>query len=277
MPELADQIDAIVKRFIDAGGKAVINSAIDLESCHSILDQSNQYDVVYPTFGIHPEVLVPGSDVYISASSTKWISKNLDQLHRLFKINSGKVVAVGECGLDYYWLKKEKVAEKDKVIRMQKDLLVNQISLAVDLDLPIVLHCRDEMGDKQCEAELLELVVKSGRGKLKGIFHSYTGSLSYLEDILNLGFYVSFNGIVTYKNADNVRELLAAVPDDRLLIESDSPLLSPSRERSMGIKVGEPAFVKSVGDFIAKRRGLRAEKLWEIIEKNFADLFRIEV
>lgn len=273
-PEISDQIDAVVSRFVNAGGEFIINSGVDLESNQIVLDQSRKFKEVLPTVGLHPEITVPGSEIHRSSITTDWIEKNIQQLHALLSSHNN-IVAIGECGLDYYWVKKERLSDQDMdhIFCQQKVLFSRQIELAREFDLPLVIHCRDEFGDKQCEEEILELLVKVGNSRIKGIFHSYTGSLHYLEDILALGFHVSFNGIITYKTADNVRKLMDAVPDDRLLIESDSPFLVPQKRRSEGIKVGEPVFVDEVVEYIAKRKGIKVKSLWNIVRENVYRIF----
>lgn len=270
--QLIDQIEQILKNFTDEGGRIIVNSPVDLESVINSLGFTSKHSQIYTTAGIHPEITISGGDIYVSAVSNNWIEKNIEQLSTILDKHS-EIIGIGECGLDYYWVKKERLENREKIFSLQKKLLELQLKLAIKHDLPVVLHCRDLAGDKQCEAELIKLIIKTGKGKLKGIFHSYTGSLSYLEQILAHGFYVSFNGIVTYKNAENVRELLDNTPLDRLFIESDAPLLVPNRERSAGIKLGEPAHVKSVAEFVAQKKGVTSDRLWSIIGENFEKLF----
>lgn len=271
-PGLADQLDSVVKRFVKADGEFIINSGVDLESNQIVLDQAREFKEILPTVGLHPEITVPGSDIHISGITTVWIEKNIRQLRILLR-DHGNVVAIGECGLDYYWVKKERLSSPDRIFRQQKDLFSRQIELAREFDMPLVIHCRDEFGDQQCEAEILELLVKVGSSRIKGVFHSYTGSLHYLKDILALGFHISFNGIITYKTADNVRKLMDAVPDDRLLIESDSPFLVPQKRRSDGIRIGEPAFVDEVAGYIAERKGIDVKSLWITVRENVYQVF----
>jgi TatD DNase family protein len=270
--QIKDKLEDIIANFKKAGGKYIVNSAIDLESACIVLDQTRQFSEIIPTVGIHPEVFIPGADIYLSNANSKWIKNNLDELELLLE-KYGDIKAVGECGLDYYWVKKQKIAEKQTIFDLQKEMLTGQIKLAKKHSLPLVIHCRDMRDDKQCEAELLELIVKEANSCISGVFHSYTGSLSYLDDILALGFYISFNGIVTYKSAENVRDILQKVPLDRILIESDSPFLAPQKKRSAGIKVGEPAFVDEVAEFAADLKGISKRQLWKAVEENFNELF----
>ncbi len=271
---LDEKLEDLMTRFKEAGGEYILNSAIDLNSACKVLAQARQYEEIVPTVAVHPETLIPGADIHISNANGKWIKNNLDELSKILEKHED-IVAIGECGLDYYWIKRENIPERSEIFKLQKDLFTGHIELAQEYNLPLVIHCRDERGDKQCEAEILELLVKKGNSCIKGVFHSYTGSLSYLKDILALGFYVSFNGIVTYKNADNVRELLHEVPLDRLLLETDSPFLVPHRSRSAGIKIGEPAFVREVGSYVADSKEISEKKLWGQVRSNFKDLFEL--
>jgi TatD DNase family protein len=269
---LDEKLEDIMTRFKQAGGDYILNSAIDLKSSCKVLAQARQYEEIVPTVAVHPETLIPGADIYISSANGKWIKNNLEELDKILdKYQS--VAAIGECGLDYYWVKRENIPERNKIFELQRDLFAGHIEPSKQYNLPLVIHCRDERGDKQCEAEILELLVKKGNSCINGVFHSYTGSLSYLKDILALGFYVSFNGIVTYKNADNVRELLDEVPLDRLLLETDSPFLVPYRSRSAGVKTGDPAFVKEVGSYVADFKGINEKRLWNQVRSNFENLF----
>jgi TatD DNase family protein len=262
----------IVQRFVEKGGEYIVNSAIDLATSCVVLDQAEKFAEVLPTIGIHPETFIPGADIYLANANGKWIKNSIEELNKMFT-RFDDIVGVGECGLDYYWVKKEGILEHEKIFQLQKDALKAQIHLAKEYDLPLIVHCRDMPGDKQCEADILELIVKEGNSCVRGVFHSYTGSLSHLKDILALGFYVSFNGIVTYRSADNVRELLGHVDLDKILIESDSPLLSPQKKRSAGKKIGEPVFVDEVAEYVADLKDISKAELWKVVGNNFQKVF----
>lgn len=272
--QLAAELDKVINRFINAGGKSIINCGIDMESNQIVIEQSAKYDQIIPAVGLHPELFVPGSDIYRSCADKKWIDKNIKFLEELLERHKASIVAIGECGLDYYWVKDQNLPNRKNIFKLQKYLFESQIKLAHKYNLPMIIHCRDEFGDKQCEAEILKLLVQTGKSCVPGLFHSYTGSLHYLKDILNLCFYVSFNGIVTYKGANNVRELLASVPDERLLIETDAPYLVPNALRSKGMRTCEPFMIEEVGAYISKSRNISENDLWILVEKNFKALFR---
>ncbi|MEA3357564.1 MAG: TatD family hydrolase [Patescibacteria group bacterium] len=274
-PELTDNMDELITRFTNAGGKYILSCGVDPETNQTELELAANYDCVLPALGLHPEIVIPGTEIYNPAVNYDWIDTNVDELRKIIpKYNS--IIAIGECGLDYYWVKRERIPNPTKIFDLQKHLLSGMLKLATEFKLPMVLHCRDENGDKQCEADILDLLVNTAGSSVKGVFHSYTGSLSYLEDILGLGFYVSVNGIVTYKNAENVRKILDTVPNDRLFIETDSHYLVPHKYRSSGIKICEPKFIDEIADFVARKRDISVETLWNFVEANFHKLYQIE-
>lgn len=263
----------VLKRFKDAGGLYVINAAVNPETTHKSIALALQYPgLLYTTVGLHPEIAVPGSEDFFEGISMKWIDSQYEMFNSLISEYSS-VVGVGECGIDYFAVKRERMLSLQRIQEQQHMLFTSCIKLAKETDKPLVVHCRDSEGDKQAEAECLELLVKHGGASIRGVFHSYTGSLDYLDDILNLGFYVSFNGIVTYRNAENVREILVKVPLDRILLETDAPLLVPHRLRSSGIKMCEPLFVQEVAETVAKRKNVSVAKLWEQVKTNSKKLF----
>lgn len=268
-----DQLQEVISRFVKSGGKYIVNAGIDLKSCCKVIDQARRFSEILPALAIHPETLIPGADIHVSNANGKWIKNNLDELDKMLEKNDD-IAAIGECGLDYYWVKKQDLPGRNSIFQNQKDLFTGHIDLAHKYGLPMVIHCRDKRGDKQCEEEILDLLVKKGNSCNRGVFHSYTGSLHYLKDILALGFYITFNGIVTYKSADNVRELLEEVPLERILIETDSPFLVPQKSRSAGVRVGEPAFVKEIGKYVAEIKNVSIERFWEAVEENFQKVFK---
>lgn len=269
--DMLGDIAAVIERFSAEGGKYIINSAADLSSSHDVIAQAIEHSELKPTVGLHPELVVPGTDIFVCGIDESWIKTNIAEIRSLLKKHT-EIVAIGECGLDYYWIKRERLGDRKDLFDIEKKLFIEHVILAQEFKLPLIIHCRDEDGDKQAEAEIIDLLVRYGPS-VKCLFHSYTGSLSYLEDILGLGAYVSFNGIVTYKNADNVRTILHEVPFDRLMIETDSPWLVPNKHRSVGIQVCEPMYVKETALFVAQEKGVTVERLWKQVEENSERLF----
>ena len=235
------------------------------KKCVDIAEKYSTPDIaIYASVGLHPQE--GQSDVkrlglYQCINTLKQITSS-----------SNKIVAVGECGLDYYLAEGKQVTseeEKDK----QRKLFVEQIKLAKELDLPLLLHCRngwDEIFD------LLSTVNRSPREageSITGLFHSWTGDWQAAKKALDLGFYISFSGILTFKNAPQVHEVAKKVPLDRVLLETDSPFLSPEPLRG---KTNSPKNVKIVAEFLAKLRGQSLDRIGEVTTNNASKLFKLE-
>jgi len=173
-----------------------------------------------------------------------------------------EVVAVGECGLDYWYENSPRAA--------QRDAFAWQVALARELDLPVSIHVRDRGDDAY--TELLERWRSEGQGEVEGVLHCYTGSLDFARHALDTGLSVSFSGIVTFPKADDLREVARALPLDRLLVETDAPFLAPVGHRG---KRNEPAWVGRVGQTIAELHGVSAEAVAEATTRNARRLFRL--
>lgn len=169
------------------------------------------------------------------------------------------VVAVGEIGLDYHY---------DMPRPQQRDLFAEQLGWAVEHDLPVVVHSRE------AEEDVVAAIRDAGAadGRLRGVIHCFTESRSMAEAVLQLGLYVSFSGILTFKNAADLRETAAVVPLDRLLIETDSPYLAPQPYRG---RRNEPAFVGAVADCVAEIHGVDAAEVADVTARNCRKLFRL--
>ena len=169
-----------------------------------------------------------------------------------------RVIAIGECGLDYHYDKSDRAAQRE---RFQA-----HIDAARQSGLPLVVHTRDAEGDT---AEILEAAVKSGG--ITGVLHCFTGSAELARKALDLGFYVSLSGIVTFKNAHDLQATTKWLPADQMLVETDSPFLAPVPRRGQKC---EPAFVADTASFVAQLRGETQEELAEATTSNFFKLFK---
>jgi TatD DNase family protein len=165
-----------------------------------------------------------------------------------------QVCAIGEIGLDYHYHPETATA--------QKELMDQMLQIAGRLGLPVIVHSRE------ADADTVEMLAK--RQNVKGVIHCFTGNRSFVEKLVAIGFYISFSGIITFRNAAQVREAAKAVPDDRLLIETDSPFLAPEPHRG---KKNEPVYVKHVAEALANIRGCPVEKIVEITSANAVRLF----
>ncbi len=237
--------DAVIQRARDAGLVAIINVGTDLASSKAAVALAEKHDFIYAAVGFHPH-----DAKHVNA-------RVLDQLRVLTR--HPKVVAIGEIGLDYY---------RDRSPRpAQRQAFADQLALAAEMELPVIIHSRDG----NCRAH--NDVVEQLRGwKGRGVLHSYSGGPERLDEVLELGFYVSISGPVTFPKADRLREAAAAAPLERLLVETDCPFLTPVPRRG---RRNEPALVRHVVEAVAQARGAPAETVAQATADNLAHLFDI--
>jgi TatD DNase family protein len=233
------EVDQIVNNFLTAGVEKVICVGCCPETNQKALDLANSYESVYCTVGIHPD----DCDKF-----------NKQELKSLLE-QGNKIVALGEIGLDYYHNKENK--------EQQKKVFNEQIELAKEHKLPIVVHCRDAYGDT------LEILKQNAPFAYGVVMHCYSGSWEFAQELLKLGVKFSFTGTVTYKNAKNVQEVAKNLPIDSFFFETDSPYLSPTPFRGTR---NEPKNVVEIAKFVANLRGVSFEDLVEKTDKN-AKLF----
>lgn len=196
-----DDLPELIDAMREIGISYILNPAVDMESSEKIIALSDEYDILYGAVGFHP------------SDCDKFESDSLDRLSSLAE--NKKILAIGEIGLDYYWTRENS--------ELQRSVFTKQLELAFDLGLPVVVHSRD------AHEETLEILSRF-RG-IRGALHCYSGSAEFAERLRKLDFYFGFDGPVTYKNARKTLEALASVPKNRILIETDSPYLSPTPHR----------------------------------------------
>lgn len=241
--------DEIIREIINTDTKKFITAGYSLEGSKKAVEISNKYDFMYATCGISPND-IPQNEEEL------W--KMLDEIKNLIKNNNKKVVAVGEIGLDYYWNTDNK--------ELQEKAFIEQIKLANELDLPIVIHTRDAIMDT------LE-ILKENPVKNKGVFHCCPQNRELIKEGLKLGFYISFAGPITFKSSKNADEMINLVPNDRILIETDSPYLAPEPVRGTR---NTPINVKYVAQKIADTKGMTLEKIADITYENARRIFKID-
>ncbi len=245
----AEDIDAVVERAVEAGVKRIIISSWDRPSINQVLLLARRFPEVYCTIGIHP------SDCdQVTAESLAYIRS------LALRAREMKIVAIGEIGLDYHYDGYEK--------EMQHQAFLRQLEIARDFDLPVVVHERDAHED------CLDLLLKAKEeGILKeqpGVFHCYSGTAEFAKRLIPMGWYFGFDGPLTFKNGRKAREAVAVIPKDRLLIETDSPYLTPHPYRG---KRNEPAYVSLVGAEMASILDMEEEDLSEQLWINTRTLF----
>lgn len=239
--ELSETIDAS-KNY---GVEKIITISVEPGNLDTALEIAKSHDSIYCTQGIHPhKASTWNNDV------KKKITENL---------SNQEVVAVGEIGLDYYYNK----SPREEQITAFKD----QLDLAIENDLPVVIHTRD--ADEDTIKILKEYAPKLKR---KGVIHSFTSSLELAKIAIELGFYLGFNGIITFKTAQNVRDVLTICPIDRILLETDAPFLTPVPYRG---KENAPKYLPFIAEFIANHKEILLKDLLLNCYKNSKVLFSL--
>jgi len=263
-----DDREDVIKRAIEVGVEKMVIPAIDVESSKSIVSFVQNKNELLCAVGLHPN------------DSNRWDEfsyQQLDQLIEQDQLDKHKIVAIGEIGLDHYW--------NDAPHNIQESVLSKQLELATKWQLPLILHMR-EHGDATCGscadtlvsmvAEWVEVqkIARSSLVDRPGVFHSFSGDKKTLQKILDLNFFVGVSGPVTYKNSDFKREVVKSIPLEKLLIETDSPFLSPLPNRG---KRNEPANVQFIVEKISELFDKNPEMIASITYQNAQRLFSWEV
>tara|TARA_R110002096_G_scaffold45372_9_gene121904 strand:- start:4975 stop:5784 length:810 start_codon:yes stop_codon:yes gene_type:complete len=245
----SEEIDDIVQRARQAGVKRIVSIACDLEDSQTNLNLAKQYEEVSPTIGIHP--------LYVDEiNHANW----LEELTKLGTSNS--VAAIGEIGLDYFHAPPGAKTEVEWRAQ-QLDVFERQLELAVNLDLPVVIHQRNSASD-------VTAVLKQFP-KVKAVLHCFTGTPTEAETALEMGHLLSFTGILTFPNANEVREAAQIVPKDRVMVETDCPYLAPVPFRG---KRCEPSMVQYTNEALAALHGLEVQEMAEITSRNASEFFK---
>ena len=234
--------EEILAMLPEAGVALVVNPGCDVRSSEFAITLAERFPHVWAAVGIHPEDMDGMND------------GDLEKIEALAQHK--KCVAIGEIGLDYYW--------DDSHKKEQRELFVQQLELALRRDLPVIIHDREAHGD------CLDIV--RGFPKLRGVFHCYSGSAEMAQELLKRGWYLGFDGPITYKNARKALEVLEICPLDRILIETDSPYLSPIPYRG---KRNDSRNLRYVTEKIAEIKGITAEEAASISMENGKTLFKI--
>ena len=241
--------EKIIKETYNSGITKFVVAGYDIESSKRAIEISSKYEFIYSICGISPND-IPQSEAEL------W--KNIDELFDLVKINIDKsIVAIGEIGLDYYWNKENR--------DLQKKAFIKQIELANKLQLPIVIHSRDASIDTIG-------ILKNNKVKKTGIFHCCQPNQEMIRNAIELGFYISFAGPITFKNAKNYIDVVKKIPLDKILIETDSPYLSPEPIRGTR---NDSRNVKYVAQKIAELKEISIEEIAKITYENAKKVFGI--
>ncbi|MGD6845728.1 TatD family hydrolase [Bacillus infantis] len=242
--QFEEDLEEVIGRAQAEGVSHMVVVGFDRPTITRAMELAEAYDFIFTCVGWHPVDAIDMTDEDLA-----WIEELAAH---------PKVVAIGEMGLDYHWDK----SPKD----VQKDVFRKQIRLAKKVKLPIVIHNRD------ATADVVEILREEGAGEVGGIMHCYSGSVEVAKECLDMNFYISLGGPVTFKNAKKPKEVAEAVPLEKLLIETDCPYLAPHPYRG---KRNEPAYVKLVAEQIAELKGLAFEEVAEATTENAKRLFGI--
>lgn len=241
--------EQIIKETYEAGITKFVCAGYNIESSQKAIELSQKYEFIYSICGISPND-IPQSEQEL------W--KDIEKITKIIKENkTNKLVAIGEIGLDYYWNKENK--------ELQTEAFIKQIDLANELNLPIVIHSRDASVDTIN-------VIKEHTVKKAGIFHCCQFNQEMIKQALELGYYISFAGPVTFKNSKNAPDIVKLVPLDRILIETDSPYLSPEPNRG---KRNDSRNVKFIAQKIANFKEIPIDEIAKITYENALRIFTI--
>ena len=238
----------VIQRLRSRGVKKLVHACCELTEIPKLKKLSQEFNEIYYSVGLHP------------LEAKKW-DLSSESLLRKSAQEDKRVVAIGELGLDFF---------KSENKTIQINALIPQMELAYELELPVIIHCRDAAN------EMLEVCNKlSKKGKCpKGVLHCWTGTPKEMKQFLDFGFYISFSGILTFPKAYEIHECAKIIPNDRYLIETDSPFLAPVPHRG---KRNEPAFVENVAKFMADLRSTELITIANESSKNAKDLFKFDL
>ncbi len=243
LAEFDNKFDNLIKHTLDAGVEHMLCVSINLKEYPEMLEKVRAYPTISVSAGMHP----------MADETDEFSIEYLTQL-----ATDDKVVAIGETGLDYYYHK----GNPD----WQQERFRAHIQVANKVNKPVIIHTRDAANDT------LDILRGENAEKCGGVIHCFTETQEFAEHAMELGFMISISGIITFKNADALRKVAKSIPDDKLLIETDSPYLAPIPHRG---KQNQPAFVHHVAETLADIRNTSVEHIAEISRNNFYRLFNI--
>ncbi len=237
-------IENILKRARSSGVSKYLNIATKSNDFETLIDISNRYDDIFFTLGIHPHESKETNDDILQA-----IKNNL---------SNTKLLGIGETGLDFYYNHSDK--------KTQIKSLEYHITLAQESKLPLIIHMRD------AENELIKVFAeRMKKSQFTGVIHCFTGSLKFAKCILEMGFYISASGIITFKNSENLRNTFKEIPLNKLLVETDSPYLAPVPNRG---KKNEPSFITHTVQKLCEIHNIKYDKMCDLTSMNFKNLFK---
>ncbi len=245
--EFSNQLDTILLNMKNAQVDKALCISVDVVDYPKVLALATSYEHLYASVGVHPDY----EDTI--EPTQNWLVEQAQH---------PKVIAIGETGLDYYRMNDRPYED----LEWQRDRFRTHISAAITSQKPLIVHTRSASEDT------IRILQEEGADQVGGVMHCFTESKEVAKAAIDLGFYISFSGIVTFKNALEIKETCKYVPFDRLLIETDSPYLAPIPHRG---KTNQPAWVSHVAEYVAQLKGVSAEQIGQITSQNFHQLFKV--
>lgn len=241
-PGLVEDQAGVIARARDAGVSAMLAISTRSSEWDDVIRIAEGTSDIWASIGVHPH---------------EADSEDIEKTRLVAATQHPRVVGIGETGLDYYYDKSDRTRQRKSFRR--------HIAAARETGLPVIVHTRE------AEADTLEIMESElGKGAYSAVIHCFTASAAFGRKMLDLGFYISISGIVTFKNAADLAEFASEIPEDRLLVETDAPFLAPVPKRG---KTCEPAFVTHTAAFLAEKRGVTYEDLDRVTSENFYRLF----
>ena len=251
LSDFNNQMSNIIESAKENNITDILSISVDLDSLPRILETASIYPNVYASVGLHP-------------CHSPEITTSVDELVTLSE--NSKIIAIGETGLDYHMNYGSDPLNDD--FNWQRERFRSHIQAAIKTQKPLIIHTRDARED------VISILDEENASQAGGIMHCFVEDLETAEKALEMGFYISFSGIVTFKNARDIQAVAKMVPDDRILIETDSPYLAPVPKRG---KKNQPAYVRYIAEFLAELRGTSVEEFAEITHNNYYRLFNLAV
>lgn len=239
--EYYSNIEGVIARALDNNVLKIIISGCDIKSNLEVLEKVGKYDSLYGTIGIHPLNLDNLDNNYMS-----FLEEN---------IRNEKIIGIGEIGLDYHY----EGADRE----LQKDVFIHQIELAIKYDMPVIIHSRDATED-------MMNILRRYNSKLRGVMHCYSGSVETALELIKMGFYLGVGGIITFKNAKNIVEVIKKIDLKYILLETDSPYLTPEPYRGNS---NEPAYIPLIARKIAEIKGVSLDSVMSATSGNVKMIF----
>ena len=236
--------EQLLQSFPENQIKYVVNVGASLESTKKSIELAKKYDFVYASAGVHPS-----ETAELNEENFKWLKSVLQE---------EKVVAVGEIGLDYYWDEPEK--------SIQKQWFERQMELAKEVKMPMIIHSRDAAKDTMD-------MIKGCKGyEVGGVIHCFSYGTEIAKEYLDMGFYIGIGGVVTFKNAKKLKEVVEYLPLDRIVLETDCPYMAPEPHRG---KRNSSLYIPHIAEMIGNLKGITSEEVIQVTNKNAKKMYRI--